>query len=304
MRYFLGIDGGGSKTHSVLADENSQVLSEGLSGASSLTATSVGAAGFALRESIRQAVIHLPEGAEIHHAVMGLAGMDTMKEHEIAHRVFQNIIAHFPIKKFTLVNDIEIALASGTDSPNAIALIAGTGSNCFGHNKRGETVKVGGLDFLLTDQGSGYAIGRRVLREAVKSSDGRSPKSILEDLVKDHFGIAYIEDLKEKVYNPLISKTSIAALSRICVMAHERGDAVATQIIHDAIKQLYIMVEAAIRRLRLKDAELDLVLAGSVARLPIVQLQLTELLRKEFPQIHIIIPVEQPVMGAVKLARS
>lgn len=302
MSFILAIDGGGSKTKTLCADQSGRVIGEGLSGASSLTATSVGAAGFSLRESIRQATEKLPMDYKIPCLVMGLAGMDTQSEQSRAYQAFQKITSQFRVEKFILVNDIQIALESGTDKPNAIALISGTGSNCFARNAEGKTIKIGGMDFLLTDQGSGYAIGRRVMREAVKSFDGRTKKSILEQLVCAHFQIDSIANLKDKVYNPLISKTRIAELAIICFDAAWQGDEVAAQIINDAIAQLIITVDAAIRQLNLADRDTDLVLAGSVATKDQINKTLKEQLQKKYLQLNIVIPEKAPVYGALKMA--
>ncbi|MEN8252898.1 MAG: BadF/BadG/BcrA/BcrD ATPase family protein [Patescibacteria group bacterium] len=301
-QYILAIDGGGSKTKTICADGLGKVLGEGLSGASSLTATSVGAAGFSLRESIRQATENLPTDYQISCLIMGLAGMDTKAEEEVAYRAFTQITSQFRVEKFVLVNDIQIALESGTDKPNAIALIAGTGSNCFARNADGQTAKVGGMDFLLTDQGSGYAIGRRVMREAVKSFDGRTKKSILESLVSDYFQIESVAHLKDKVYNPLISKTRISELAIICFNAAEHGDEVAVQIIKDAIAQLIITVEAAVNKLDLSDRDTDLVLAGSIATKDSVTASLKEQLSQRFMQLNVVVPSQAPVYGALKMA--
>lgn len=303
-KYLLAVDGGGTKTDALCADINGQVLGEGSSGATSLTATSLGAAGFSLRESIRQATEHLPEGAVISCMVMGLAGMDTPKEKTTAEQQFQIVADQFAVQKFILVNDIEVALASGSDKANAIALISGTGSHCFGRNQAGETAKVGGMDFLLTDQGSGYAIGRRVLREAVKSFDGRSSKSQLEFLVQEYFQLASVAELKDKVYNPLLSKANIAAVAKLCFTANEAGDAVAQQILLDAVSQLIIMVRAAISRLDLQSVPTDLVIAGSIITQDFMLTNFKQRLQQEFPQLNIVTPQQEPVYGALKLAQQ
>ena len=302
MTYYLAIDGGGTKTQALCADETGQVVGQGMSGATSLTATSVGAAGFSLRESVRQCLTSLEPGVQLKKAVMGLAGMDTVHEYKTAKQAFSRILSHFQIQEFILVNDIEIALESGSENLNALALIAGTGSNCFGRNSNGQTAKVGGLDYLLTDQGSGFEIGRRVLREAVKSFDGRSPKSILEQLVLQHFGIRDIPDLKQKIYNPLISKANVAELAPLCFQAKDQGDAVAIQILQDVVTQLVIMVDAAMTRLALNQVQADLVLAGSIAKNQYIYDLLTNQLVSKYPQLRIVIPTHEPVYGALKIA--
>ena len=302
MKYVLGIDGGGTKTQVWCVDESGKVVGEGLSGPTSLSVTSPGAASFNLREAIRQATEPLGQAPELSRAVMGLAGMDTQAEHQVAHQVFTQTLDTYQIKEFILRNDTEIALASGTAAENAVVLIAGTGSNCFGRNQLSQTARTGGLDWLLTDQGSGYAIGRGVLRRAVKSFDGRAPKTILEELVCQHFTIGSINELKAKVTNPPLNKTEIAALAELCVKAFLQGDSVAEHILDDAIDELILMVSTVLDSLQLQDAATDCVLAGSITKIAYVQQHLRERLRIAYPRLEIIVPEQPPVYGAVQMA--
>jgi len=84
----------------------------------------------------------------------------------------------------------------------------------------GETAKTGGMDYLLSDQGSGFDIGQQVLRAAVKSYDGRSKKTLLEKLLCEHFKIESIEDVKDKVYNPRLNKTQIAQIRLLDLLCY------------------------------------------------------------------------------------
>lgn len=303
MGYILGIDGGGTKTHVLCVDEAGLTVGEGISGPTSLSVTSAGAASFNLREAIRQATEKLGEEPELIKAVMGLAGMDTQMEHQTAHQVFTQTLDTYHIQNFVLVNDTEIAMASGTTAENAVVLISGTGSNCFGRNHLGQTARTGGLDWLLTDQGSGYAIGRGVLRRAVKSFDGRAPKTVLEEMVCHHFAIASVSELKTKVTTPPLNKTEIAALAQICVEAFYQGDTVAEHILEDATDELMLMVSTVLDKLQLQDVATDCVLAGSITKVAYVQQHLRERLGVAYPRLTIIIPDKAPVYGAITLAK-
>ena len=300
--YLLAIDGGGSKTQVLCADSSGQVVGQGLAGPTSLTATNVGAASFNLREGIRQATEQLPTGWRVSWMVMGLAGMDTPKETQAAHQVFEQILKYYAIDHMTLINDVVIALASGTDAANAVALISGTGSNCFGRNAEGQTVQVGGLDYLLTDQGSGYEIGRYVLRSAVKSFDGRVKKTVLEELVCEHFKIASIADLKDVVYHPPLSKPEIAALAKICEQAFDQGDAIAQEIFDHVVDELLAMVTTALTRLDIMTKPTDCVLAGSITKINYIKDGLTRQLQSVCRQLQVIVPEKKPVYGALNLA--
>lgn len=304
MKYVLAIDGGGTKTKVICADESGQILGEGQSGPTSLTATSVGAASLNLREGIRQAVEKLPAGFQISNLVMGLAGMDTPQEEEQSRQVFSQVLAYWQIADFNLVNDIAIALASGSDNPNAVALISGTGSNCFGRNDHGETAKTGGYDFLLTDQGSGYEIGRSVLRAAVKSFDGRGPDTRLEQLVCDHFRIASIAELKSHVYNPPLAKSEVATLAPLCLKATQAGDEIADNILHQAADELALMATTVIKKLQLQEVELDLVMAGSILGVESIRLTVEGEVKLVAPKVIVQQLITDPVMGALKMALS
>lgn len=304
MQYYLALDGGGTKTKVLCADQQGSIVGEGVSGPTNLTTTELGAAGFHLREAIRQALENLPAQPRIKTAVMGLAGADTPKEIDRAHQVFSQVIAHHRIESFKIINDIEIALASGTDNPNSMALISGTGSNCFGRNDQGQTAKTGGMDHLLTDQGSGYAIGRQTLREAVKSFDGRSPKTSLETAVCEHFRIKSIAELKNKVYNPLLSKTEVATLAKVCFTQHYAGDPQATRLLLEAVDRLFLMASTVLRRLNLEQAQVDCVVAGSIATDDYIETQLRTKLVTVCPQINLLQPIKPPVYGALKLAQT
>ncbi|NCN83054.1 MAG: hypothetical protein GW947_03740 [Candidatus Pacebacteria bacterium] len=302
MSYVLAIDGGGTKTNVVCADSTGAILGTGLSGPTNLTSTSVGAASFSLHEAIRQSIEHLDANQLISHAAMGLAGMDSPADYTAALSSLKPVLDQFHVANFILVNDAVIALENGSDAAQAVVLISGTGSNCYGKNARGETATAGGADYLLADQGSGYSIGRQVLREAVKSFDGRAEPSILQQLVCQHFAIQSIADLKSKVYSPPLPKKEIADLSKLCTQASAQNDAVALRIIDKTIADLENHIDAVVARLQLAVEAFECVLSGSVVELPEIKDPLIGRLQAKYAHIRIVFSEKPPVHGALKLA--
>lgn len=301
-RYFLGIDGGGTKTSVLCVDEQSRVVGEGLSGPTNLTSTSVGAASLSLREGIRQAIENLPPEAELVRVVMGLAGLDSEAEHESAVKIFREVTQHFRIGELSLLNDSEIALANGSERADALILLSGTGANCVGRNQAGVRAQAGGKDFLLSDQGSGYDIGRRVLLAAVKSFDGRGPLTQLEALVCHHFEVNSVAKLKQPIYQPILTKPEVAALSTLCLTAAREGDEVSRLILDAIVEELVAYVRAVAGRLTLLAKSFDLVLAGSIALDDYILERLRPALMALAPEAKLIIPDRPPVWGAIKLA--
>ncbi len=302
-KIYIGIDGGGTKTDAICTDGELNILGQGSSGPTNLTSTSIGAASFNLKEVVRQTLENVPlADREIVSVVMGLAGMDTEREYEIAYKTFVDILRPFGIEHFVLVNDSWIALANGTDTPNAVILISGTGSICWGRNAAGKTAKTGGMDFILTDQGSGYDIGRHVLREAVKSFDGRRSKTMLEELVCKHFSIASVEDLKREVYNPLLNKIEIAELSQVCSVAYDQGDPAAQEIFQWAAAGLTLLAQTVIQRLDLETVPADIVFSGAVLQIEHLRTEVMTALTRQFPHLHVVTTEKPPVYGALKMA--
>lgn len=302
MTYYLGIDGGATKTEVSCVSETGEIIGVGLSGPTNLSATLASEARFNLEQALAEALREVPKPVQVKRAVMGLAGFDSSDEGEEARRVFDTVFSQAQVESWTVVNDTLIALESGTDNPNAIVLIAGTGSNCYGRNQQGEHAHTGGMDFLLSDEGSGYALGIAVLRAAVKSADGRGQKTLLEDMVKQYFLIDSIAQLKTKVYNPPMTKREIAQIAKICLDAATQKDAVAMEILAQVIVDLERMVTVVMQRLTLLSVAFDLVLVGGVVQQQAVHEALLEKLRAVNPQINPIFPQKSPVHGAVKMA--
>ncbi|MFZ1721034.1 MAG: BadF/BadG/BcrA/BcrD ATPase family protein [Microgenomates group bacterium] len=302
MEYVIAIDGGGTKTDVICADVDGNIVGTGLAGPTNLTSTSIGAAGFNLIEGIRQATESIPQVLHFKSFVMGLAGLDTVHESQKAVEAFKVALNQFTFEHFQLENDSLIALANGTSAENALVLISGTGSICLAKNSAGQTARVSGMDYLLTDQGSGYAIGRQVLRHAVLSYDQRGQKTILEQLVCEQFEIQSIEEIKSKIYNPLISKSEVADLTKICEQAAELGDTVALQIYEHAVADLALQVLTVIKRLSLESVQVEGVFSGSVNHLARVREPLQLLLRQSAPNLKCIYPETPPVHGALSIA--
>ena len=231
-----------------------------------------------------------------------MAGIDTDIEKQKTEESFKHVLSDFQIEEFQFMNDIFIALRTASDSNDALAIISGTGSNCFGLNSEGQTHKTGGLDYIISDQGSGYAIGLGVLQIAAKSYDGRAPKSILEQKVNSYFQTASIPDLKQSVYNPVLSKMQIAALAKLAFEATAEGDIAAKAIVDLAGEELFIMAKVVIEKLGLNSKPADCVFAGKVLLNNYMRQLVSAKLSQSFPTLNIVIPTKDPVHGALKLA--
>lgn len=322
QEFVLGVDGGGTKTELVLADLNGVVVAQQSVGATNLAAVSAQTAVANLTEGLRALFAQLQESEtaeevadsrglvttsvpaqpNIVSAVVGQAGVDTPQDEQEFRALAQRVFSRFGIGQWQLVNDSEIALASGSSQADALVLIAGTGSICWGRNAAGSTVRTGGMDHLLADEGSGYWIAVEMLKAVVRAHDGRAEPTALTQLVLNHWQLSSVDALKNVVYQPSMNKMELAKLAKVWEVGVNQDDVVANSILERAVAELSLLVSAAARALSLTDQPADLVLAGSIAKLSFIQTPLRAHLNSILPQLSILVPDRPPVMGAVKLA--
>ena len=262
---FLGVDGGGTKTQAVLVDRNGNVIGRGQAKGSNPAVFGMKKSLDNIAISIQKALRNFSDRSEIP-ACLAIAGVNTEREADAFLKValFHTKISKIISKNSIVVNDTQAALRAGTKDKNAVVLIAGTGSNCFGINDKGRTEKSGGRDFILSDEGSAYAIGLFTLKAVTKASDGRTKDTILKNLLFDYLKINSIDGLTEIVNKRPWNKTDIAKVAPLAEEAAKRGDRQASEIIKTAAMELALMIKAVAEKLDLKNKKYTIVTTGSV----------------------------------------
>ncbi len=215
-KIYLGIDGGQSHTEAVIADENGNIISRGLGGASNHAEIPGGRERLenAIKDSVGEALKNagsLPIGETIFaSAHCGMTGGAIYKDEIIS--------AIIKAEKLTVGHDAPTALLGATAGKPGVVVIAGTGSVVFGINEKGATARVGGLGYLFSDEGSGFWLAAQMIRLAIKEQDELiAPCGILQ-MVLEFFGRGEIRELTDDFYNGKLSRDEIASLAK---RAHE-----------------------------------------------------------------------------------
>ncbi|HEY2942349.1 MAG TPA: BadF/BadG/BcrA/BcrD ATPase family protein [Vicinamibacteria bacterium] len=294
MRYVLGIDAGGTKTVGLLADEQGRVVAEARGSGANLQTQ-----GELEVEKVFDGIIEtLGREHTISALCLGIAGVDRPHDEAVIRGILRRLGYREGVR---VVNDATIALAAGAPGRVGIVVLAGTGSIAFGADRTGRTARSGGYGFLLADEGSGYWLGHHVLRAAVRSSDGRGPKTLLEPLVFEAFGVGSVPDLIPHVYEKGLPKHRIAALAPLVEKARVQGDALAVELVERAGQELALAARAVHRQIDLGREPFPVVLAGGVFKA-------CPALAETLPR-HLDLPGAQPTLlatepaaGAVALA--
>ena len=302
-KYFLGVDGGGSKTHSVIIDARGQVVGEAFSGGSNLLRGGLEDAitniGGAVADACATARITRDQ---IDAACLGLAGVN----HPIHYHTMKDALDHsLGIKNLRLVTDFRAALAGALDGEPGVVIIAGTGSISVGVNASGEEEKSGGWGPTFSDEGSAYDIARRALHAVAASFDGRSPSTILSDRLCERLGIASAVDLPGVIYNGDSETVEIASLAQVVGEAARAGDQVAQQILAEAGSELGRLAVSVIQKLGMQSDSFGVAYVGSVfSSGEYVLKAFTETVVQAAANAEVRQPLFPPAVGAAKLAQQ
>jgi N-acetylglucosamine kinase-like BadF-type ATPase len=175
MPYYLAIDGGGTKTRCLLADETT-VLANATAGGSNIVRLGEQPAREALHTAVRKVCTTAKiSPAQIGAVCIGAAGA---ARPEIAAKI-RNILAELmgvtPVS-IEVVGDAEIALEAAFGAGPGVIAIAGTGSIAYGRDAAGRIVRAGGWGFAISDEGSGHWIGRRAHRHDPPRLENLDPR--------------------------------------------------------------------------------------------------------------------------------
>jgi N-acetylglucosamine kinase-like BadF-type ATPase len=238
-RYLLGVDGGATKTLAAVLDLQEQVLHVARAGPSNEDSVGAQAAVEALIAAADGAIAAAGiERADVGAAVLAIAGTST-----------ESIASNLRRRRddgWIVVNDVVGAWATVNAGGDAVAAIAGTGSNVFGVGPGGRSWRTGGWGHLLGDEGSGYWLGNESIRAALRDRDGSGPPTRLGEVASSFFGVADIEAVVTLVYSKPLSKSEIAALAVETGKLADDGDEVARTLYEHGAELLGGQVAAVI----------------------------------------------------------
>lgn len=296
--YFLGVDGGGTKTAFTLINEIGEVVYSTTKGTCHFNQIGFDNLEILLIDGLNDIV----DGAkivkgEISHSFLGLAGYGKVKEarskiENAARRAFEGL-------DYTLDSDIRVAIAGALGGGDGINVIAGTGSIGLSINKD-KVNRCGGWGASVGDEGSAFWIGKKAVQAFSKECDGRLKRGELHKI--------FMEELKLEDENNIITflnedikndRGEIAKLARLCSLAAEKGDENAVNIFREAGAELAEVVK--VLRKDFDDKEVLVSYTGGVFKSgELILNPIKEALSED--NIKLIPPALPPHLGACLLA--
>jgi N-acetylglucosamine kinase-like BadF-type ATPase len=316
VAYYLGIDGGGSKTRCAVGN-GSSLLATVTAGPSNITRVGEVRARESLHEAIREACAAAGiDPRQLRRACIGVAGAG---REEIA-SVVSKIVAEVIPGEIEIVGDMQIALESAFGAGPGVIVIAGTGAIAYGRDAKGRTARAGGWGFAISDEGSAHWIGRAAISILLRAIDQMSEqnkndqaKAETSPLFHD-LRAAWKLDSLEQLARAANSYPDFAALFPAVLSAAGAGDALAQQVLAQAGRELAQLAGIVLHRLFAEDDSrlsaiplaplASLAMTGGVFRhSPMVRDVFCDEVRKFDPRLEVNPQVVEPVEGALQMAR-
>ena len=313
MSYYLGIDGGGTKTTCAVGDEL-HLLASATAGPSNIVRVGEAPARESLQRSVRQACAAAGiTPAQVEHTCVGGSGAARPELAEAVRRCLAEIVTT-PID---VVGDMQIALEAAFDAGPGVIVIAGTGSIAYARDREGTTVRAGGWGFAIGDEGSAHWIGRAAVSELLRAADRSSGDmdssdspgqhletglhSVLAQALFKAWGVQSLADLARAANS--IPPPDFAALFP-AVAASE--DDLARNVLTRAGRELAAIAAVVMQRLFARDqcASVRVAMTGGVfGHAKLVREVFYNELRLLEPRAEVNPQVVEPVEGALRMAR-
>ncbi len=225
----LCVEGGGTHSRAALfrdAEEQPVATAEAGSCNPSTSLSAATAAVAAMWEKIAAASGTEPASVR---AVLGCAGL-------VPPDVRARFLAAIPSfgEAFAISDGYASLVGAGSGAPCGM-IVAGTG--CAGHRLRadGLSLQRDGWGWIGGDRGSGFWIGLRAVRHALKVRDGVAESTLLDERINAQLGK---EDYEAAATLTYPQPHEIAALARIVFACAEQGDATAENVLVAAAAHL------------------------------------------------------------------
>jgi glucosamine kinase len=294
----VGLDGGGSRTRALVADERGNEIVSVEGPASAVRPGRAEASADVLAALVRDALAaasmeHVtPSGVGAGGGGGGrAAARDALWQALSSREIADDVVVHA---------DATVALDDAFGDGAGVLLVAGTGSVAFARGPTGTFARCGGWGSVIGDEGGGAWLGRRALSVVTASADGREPATALVGAILTAAEVESVEDLIP--WAAEATPTRLAELAPAVLQTAETGDLRANALLSIAVEELVLHVRTLGRQLFVDErALIPVALAGGLlTRGSPLRRRLEHRIKTAVPGAHVRAEPVVPVRGAVR----
>ena len=296
----VGVDGGGTKTRALVADERGTAIVEVSGPGSAVRPGQAEQSADVIAAVVRDALA----ASNMSHVTpkvvcVGVAGVGREVERQA---LWQALVSRDLAEEIVIHADAMVALDDAFAEGAGVLLIAGTGAVAFGRGPAGEFARCGGWGPVFGDEGGGAWIGRRALSVVSAAADGREPETALTGAI---LTAAQVNEPMELIpWAAAASAGQLATLAPPVLGAAEAGDRRAGALVNLAVEELAIHVRALARKLFGDErASLEVAFAGGLlGAKSLLRKRLVHRLKSAVPGAQILTTEVDAARGAVRSA--
>lgn len=292
ISFYLGVDGGATKTAFALADEGGHIIRTLKLGPCNPFDIGMREAQQLLEDGINEVCNGISR--QTISAFIGISGGMSGGNKNI----FTNFFEKFSFGRCINDSDAKNAIATALHWNDGIAVIIGTGNVVYTVYNR-EMQRIGGYGYLLDKGGNGFSIGRDCIHSALRQLDGSGRNTVMTSIVEKHIGGNIIDNLND-IYNN--GKAYIASFAPFVFDAHSKGDRVATEILENNFRYLADQISAGFKGRWKKDDKVSVAMVGGLVVYEQHIRPILERALSEFGNIELKFYRDEPVLGALMLA--
>ena len=296
MKYYLGIDGGGTRTVAAVSDENGNILCRVESGTLNFYSAFMETVRENLSWIIRQIKNELGE-ITFAGVFIGCSALDWEADEDTINKMCDGIIE---ADKIRMNSDVYVALRAS--DCRAVA-ICGTGSMAIGETEDGEIITKGGWGHLLGDEGSAYQVAIEAIKHCCYLHDCGGADDILFEAL-DYFKINSMKEIIDVIYDKFDGKDYVAGFAKRIGKLAEGGCYNAQKLIESEARNFANYIVSNL----LDDIEChtELAVYGGMFKhcYGFLDAFRDELVSGDFPDLNIKLLETPPEEGALKLARA
>jgi glucosamine kinase len=261
-RIIVGVDGGGSRTRAMVADERGTSIGSAEGGPSAVRPGEVERSAAIIAAVVGDALAAAGASQVPSVLCVGVAGVGRDAERADLHRA---LTARALADDVVVQTDATVALDDAFGDGAGVLLVAGTGSIAYGRGQTGVLARVGGWGPVCGDEGGGAWIGRRALSVVTAAADGREPETALVGVIVTAAEVRAPDDLI--AWAAHATPADLASLAPAVLRCADSGDRRAMAIVSFATEELVLHVVTLARRLFVDErAAVPVAFAGGLLR--------------------------------------
>lgn len=250
--YYMGIDGGGTKTRYIIANEQMNILVDFEEDTIHIHQIGAQELEHRLASNIELSCQKLKiQPNDLKYVFIGVPGYgESQEDKETIDKIVAQILKDIP---YQVDNDGVVGWAAGCGCQPGINIVSGTGSIANGCNQDSVSMRCGGWGPNIGDDGSAHWLGLRVINEYTKQKDGRHEKTCLVDIIEEAYDITYLFEIVDIVFNRLkLSRPDIAKFSAMAAEAAQNGCPRCRVLFQQAAHELSLHIKILAKQLKLK----------------------------------------------------